>query len=163
VAAVASAHGRRKLECKDCGGSAICPHGRIKYTCKECGGSRICPHGKNKNSCKDCLLVRRSTTEAQASQAFVCSSSGDTDTADRGGALGRDALLHELRAWVGGLERIGDAEQVVALLVRSEVSLANLGSFTFDELAATGIAEAAACELLSQFKCRGMPHCAPIK
>ena len=41
-----------------------------------------------------------------------------------------------LRAWVDGLERIGDAEQVVALLVESEVSLANLGLFTVDELAA---------------------------
>jgi hypothetical protein len=58
---------------------------------------------------------------------------------------------------VGGLERIGDAEQVVALLVQSEVSLANLGSFTVDELAPTGIGEAAACELLSQFKCRHAP------
>jgi hypothetical protein len=57
---------------------------------------------------------------------------------------------------VGGLERIGDAEQVVALLVQSEVSLANLGAFTVDELAATGIGEAAACELLSQFKCCGI-------
>ncbi len=89
----------------------------------------------------------------------ACSTSGDT--AYRGDALGRDAPLDELRAWVGGLERIGDAEQVVALLVRSEVSLvrsevslANLGSFTVDELAATGIGKAAACELLSQFKCR---------
>jgi hypothetical protein len=52
---------------------------------------------------------------------------------------------------VGGLERIADAEQVVALLVESEVSLANLGSFTVDELAATGISEAAACEILTQF------------
>ena len=50
---------------------------------------------------------------------------------------GRDALLDELREWVGGLERIGDAEQVAAVLVR-EVPLANLGSFTVDELAATG-------------------------
>ena len=68
-----------------------------------------------------------------------------------------------LRAWVDGLERIGDAEQVVALLVRSEVSLANLGAFTVDELAATGIGEAAAGELFRQFECRGMPHCAAIK
>jgi hypothetical protein len=97
--------------------------------------------------------MRRSTTEAQASQA-ACFNSGDT--AERGDALARDAPLDELRAWVGGLEHLGDAEQVVALLVRSEVSLANLGSFTVDELAATGIGEAAACELLSQFKCRGM-------
>ena len=51
---------------------------------------------------------------------------------------------------------VGDAAQLTALLVQSEVSLANLGSFTVDELAATGIGEAAACELLSQFKCRGM-------
>ncbi len=96
--------------------------------------------------------MRRSTSQSQASQA-VCSNSGDT--AERGDALCRDAL-DELRAWVGGLERIGDAEHVVALLVRSEVTLANLGSFTVDELAATGIGEAAACEVLSQFKCRGM-------
>jgi hypothetical protein len=93
--------------------------------------------------------MRRSTSEAQASQA-VCSTSGDT--ACRGDALGRDALLDELRAWVGGLERIGDAEQVVALLVESEVSLANLG---VDELAAMGIGEAAASELVCQFECRG--------
>ena len=64
---------------------------------------------------------------------------------------------------MGGLERIGDAEQVVALLVQSEVSLANLGAFTVDELAATGIGEAAAGELLFQFECRGMPHCAAMK
>ncbi len=97
-------------------------------------------------------LMRRSTTEAQASQA-VCSTSGDT--ADRGDALGRHALLDELRAWVGGLERVGDAEQVVALLVESEVSLANLGLFTVDELAAMGIGEAAASELVCQLECRG--------
>ena len=63
------------------------------------------------------------------------------------------------RAGVGGLERIGDAEQVVALLVDSEVSLANLGAFTVDELAAMGIGEAAARELLSQFECRGGMRC----
>jgi hypothetical protein len=96
--------------------------------------------------------VRRSTSEAEASQA-VCPTSGDT--ACRGDALDRDALLDELRAWVGGLERIGESEQVVALLVESEVSLANLGSFRVDELAAMGIGEAAASELVCQFECRG--------
>jgi hypothetical protein len=44
----------------------------------------------------------------------------------------------------------------IPLLVRKEVSLANLGAFAVDELAATGIGEAAACELLSQFKFRSM-------
>ncbi len=83
----------------------------------------------------------------------MCSTSGDT--AYRGHVLDRDAPLDELRAWVGGLERIGDAEQVVVLLVESEVSLANLGAFTVDELAATGIGEAAACELVCQFEGRG--------
>jgi hypothetical protein len=77
----------------------------------------------------------------------VCSTSGET--AERGD------FLYELRAWMGGLERIGDAEQVVALLVQSEVSLANLGAFTVDELAAMGIGEAAASELLCQFEGRG--------
>ena len=83
----------------------------------------------------------------------MCPTSGDT--ADRGDALGQKAPLDELRAWVGGLERIGDAEQVAALLVDSEVSLANLGSFTVDELAAMGIGEAAASELVCQFEGRG--------
>ena len=83
----------------------------------------------------------------------MCSTSGDT--AYRGDALGRDAPLDELRAWVGGLERIGDAAQLTALLVQSEVSLANLGSFTVDELVAMGIGEAAASELVCQFECRG--------
>ncbi len=77
----------------------------------------------------------------------MCSTSGET--AERGD------FLYELRAWMGGLERIGDAEQVVALLVQSEVSLANLGAFTVDELAAMGIGEAAASELLCQFEGRG--------
>ncbi len=145
-------HGRHKRQCKECGGSRICPHGRRKPTCKECGGSGICAHGKDKYACKDCLHMRRLTSEAQASQA-VCSTS--SDTAYRGDALDRDALLDELRAWVGGLERIGDAEQVVALLVQSEVSLANLGAFTVAELLAMGIGEAAASQLVCQFECHG--------
>jgi hypothetical protein len=62
----------------------------------------------------------------------------------------RERNLNKLRTWVGGLERIGDAEQVVALLVQSEVSLVNLKWFTVDELAASGVGEAVACELLSQ-------------
>jgi hypothetical protein len=145
-------HGRQKRQCKECGGKNICPHGRQKSRCKECGGSGICAHGRTKYSCKDCLTTR-STSEAQSSRA-PCAAS--CDTAEGGGTRGRDALLDELRAWVGGLERIGDAAQLTALLVQSEVSLANLGSFSVDELAAIGINAAAASELLSQFSCRGM-------
>ena len=90
--------------------------------------------------------LESSTSAAQSScgaRATLC------DTAEYG-VLGRDTPLNKLRTWVGGLERIGDAEQVVALLVQSEVSLANLKLFTVDELAATGIGAAVACELLSQ-------------
>jgi hypothetical protein len=47
-------HGRRKSQCKECGGSSICEHGRQKSTCKECGGSSICEHGRIKSQCKEC-------------------------------------------------------------------------------------------------------------
>ena len=32
-------HGRRRSDCKNCGGSSICEHGRRRYRCKECGGA----------------------------------------------------------------------------------------------------------------------------
>jgi hypothetical protein len=74
---------------------------------------------------------------------------------DGGHTLRRDTPLDELRAWVGRLQCIDDAEHVVALLVHNEVSLANLGLFTVDELATTGVGETVACELLSRFTGRG--------
>jgi len=47
-------HGKRKVHCKECGGSAFCEHGRQKGHCKECGGSAFCEHGKQKIQCKEC-------------------------------------------------------------------------------------------------------------
>ena len=47
-------HGRRKSQCKECGGSSICEHGRQKSRCKECGGVSICEHGRQKSQCKEC-------------------------------------------------------------------------------------------------------------
>jgi len=47
-------HGRRRSECKDCGGASICEHGRNRSYCKECGGSSICEHGRNRSQCKEC-------------------------------------------------------------------------------------------------------------
>ena len=47
-------HGKRKSQCKDCGGSAFCEHGKEKSRCKDCGGSAFCEHGKHKSYCKDC-------------------------------------------------------------------------------------------------------------
>ena len=47
-------HGRRKSQCKECGGSEICEHNRIRSYCKECGGSQFCEHGRIRNTCKEC-------------------------------------------------------------------------------------------------------------
>ena len=47
-------HGRRRNQCKDCGGSGICQHGRVRSRCKDCGGSGICQHGRRRGRCKDC-------------------------------------------------------------------------------------------------------------
>jgi len=47
-------HGRRKFQCKECGGGYICGHGRERNRCKDCGGSQICPHNKRKSYCKQC-------------------------------------------------------------------------------------------------------------
>ena len=47
-------HGRRRSECKECGGASICKHGRRRTTCKECGGASICEHGRERCRCKEC-------------------------------------------------------------------------------------------------------------
>ena len=47
-------HGRRRRQCKECGGSQICEHGRQRKQCKECGGSQICEHGRVRSQCKEC-------------------------------------------------------------------------------------------------------------
>ena len=47
-------HGRRRSACKECGGGSICEHGRVRSRCKECGGSQICEHGRRRPQCKEC-------------------------------------------------------------------------------------------------------------
>jgi hypothetical protein len=47
-------HGRRRTNCKECGGGSICEHGRERSKCKECGGSQICEHGRERCKCKEC-------------------------------------------------------------------------------------------------------------
>ena len=47
-------HGRQRVRCKECGGSAICEHGRQRNRCKECGGVSICEHGLHRYYCKNC-------------------------------------------------------------------------------------------------------------
>ena len=51
-------HGRRRAQCKECGGSGICEHGRQRSYCKECGGSQICEHGRQRYRCKECNAAR---------------------------------------------------------------------------------------------------------
>ena len=47
-------HKRRRSECKECGGSQICEHEKIRSKCKECGGSQICQHDRRRDQCKEC-------------------------------------------------------------------------------------------------------------
>jgi hypothetical protein len=47
-------HGRRRRECKECGGASICEHGRQRSKCKKCGGGSICEHGRERSKCKEC-------------------------------------------------------------------------------------------------------------
>ncbi len=99
----------------------------------------------------------QSSMSAAPSSGEACATSCDMaePPVDGGHTLRRDTPLDELRAWVGRLQCIDDAEHVVALLVHNEVSLANLGLFTVDELATMGVGETVACELLSRFTGRG--------
>jgi hypothetical protein len=77
------------------------------------------------------------------------------------GACGREARRNELREWVSGLERTGGAEQLLTMLIRNELSLANLGLCTVDELAEIGVGVAAACEILSRFPNPNRPRRSP--
>lgn len=47
-------HDRRKTQCKDCKGGSICEHGRQRVKCRECGGSAICGHNIERTKCKEC-------------------------------------------------------------------------------------------------------------
>lgn len=49
-------HMKKRSYCRDCGGNQICSHGRRKARCVECGGSAICIHGNRKTECKTCNL-----------------------------------------------------------------------------------------------------------
>ena len=47
-------HGKRRSQCKECGGASICKHSRERSKCKECGGGSICEHGRIRSQCKEC-------------------------------------------------------------------------------------------------------------
>ena len=66
-------HGRRKNDCKECGGSGICVHNKRKDTCKICGGSRICVHNRIKEICKECCGSGICVHDKQKRQCIECS------------------------------------------------------------------------------------------
>ena len=65
-------HGKRKSECKQCGGVSICEHGKVKSQCKDCGGGSICEHGKVKAHCKECRGSAFCEHGRQKSQCKEC-------------------------------------------------------------------------------------------
>ena len=82
-------HGRRKNLCKECGGSGLCPHGRQKSVCKECGGSQICPHGRQKSRCKECGRSRiRGQECARVVSVEIMLHASFYDDSDSGVAVG---------------------------------------------------------------------------
>lgn len=47
-------HGRRRYDCKECGGAGICDHGSLRHFCIDCGGASLCTHGRRRRSCAEC-------------------------------------------------------------------------------------------------------------
>ena len=68
-------HGRRKCQCRDCGGSSFCVHDRQKYTCKECKGTSICEHNRIRSECKECKGTSICEHNKKKSRCPVCNSS----------------------------------------------------------------------------------------
>ena len=69
-------HGKRKFNCKPCGGFGICVHNRIKYRCKECKGSAICKHGERRYRCPECTdksECPHGSTRAECAKCFEIS------------------------------------------------------------------------------------------
>ena len=69
-------HGRRRRECKECGGSSLCEHGRQRYVCKECDGKGICEHGRERRRCKECGGASICEHGRQRSRCKECGGSG---------------------------------------------------------------------------------------
>ena len=53
---------------RDKWGKIVCEHGRRKNQCKECGGSSICEHGRRKSRCNEpsCVEARARNKAAKA-------------------------------------------------------------------------------------------------
>ena len=67
-------HGRKKSQCRTCGGSGFCKHDRLKSRCFACGGSSFCSHGRKRSQCKDCKGSGLCVHLRQKSQCRDCCS-----------------------------------------------------------------------------------------
>ena len=41
---------------------SACPHGRRRSQCKECGGASICEHSRQRSQCKECIAAKTLVT-----------------------------------------------------------------------------------------------------
>eukprot|EP00820_Chromera_velia_P029458 Cvel_12388.t1-p1 / transcript=Cvel_12388.t1 / gene=Cvel_12388 / organism=Chromera_velia_CCMP2878 / gene_product=Keratin-associated protein 5-3, putative / transcript_product=Keratin-associated protein 5-3, putative / location=Cvel_scaffold809:41180-43669(+) / protein_length=698 / sequence_SO=supercontig / SO=protein_coding / is_pseudo=false len=93
-------HGKRRDQCKTCGGTSICDHGRRKFYCKDCSGGGTatcehgraakgrfcrlcatnplwaCPHGRHKTFCKDCKTNKFCPCGKERRRCRECGGSG---------------------------------------------------------------------------------------
>jgi hypothetical protein len=65
-------HGRRKTQCRQCGGGSVCTHGREKSKCRDCKGSSFCMHDKMRSHCRDCKGSAFCMHGRQKSQCREC-------------------------------------------------------------------------------------------
>ena len=71
-------HGRRRSECKECGGSSICEHGRRRHRCKECGsgGGILAPEAQRlSDECGEGVMVveaRPASMDDLDDQGAIC-------------------------------------------------------------------------------------------
>ena len=94
-------HGRRRCQCKECGGAGICPHNRHRSQCKECGGSQICEHNRQRSQCKECGGGSICEHNRLRSQCSLCRPLGSYKTYARGekqkyGGLPADFMSFEI-------------------------------------------------------------------
>ena len=65
-------HGKRRAQCKECGGGSVCEHRKQRAQCKECGGASLCEHGNQRSRCKECGGSSICEHRRRRSQCSIC-------------------------------------------------------------------------------------------
>ena len=93
-------HGRRRTDCKACGGSRMCEHGRRRRDCKACGSSRMCEHGRRRRDCKEtgCKEAALAAKAARAEAAKAARVEAAQAKAARAEAARAEAPAHAAKA-----------------------------------------------------------------